>query len=516
MQMRDGAAESPSLMEASQLLSEFVRGGSVAERVALLRQLVVDKSIHSIGEETGFETGLVQLVDNALDPHATSEERFKVAAALGRLQAVSKSKSLKQVLRREIQRLLVPPLVSSGAEDGDDRYYVVVCCGLSDASWIPSYLATVAVHEESHEGARREAVAALTRKLATIQDVLSLLAEEAQRWSPDTGAPSESAARRARRLLAAIGEVLATHEGEPGMEPGRALGVLLRAFGRKGEPLRAKVLHELATQVFSVVHMLVRSRFSLATEPATYDAIRMIRGWFPHGSWARWLGDEADRASAIKAVTRDVTEAIAMLAKQGTCDDALFEQLALVCGSREEARAKARELAANLRGLAPDVQAWLMTGERGVPATMQGSALARESQEIAENMEIARLMRDIHRLSALGAFFREQFLPELQIIAPQSVRSIDGLLAQGRLVAQGCERLAERRGLQLRGKAGDIEEYSPLEHELPEGMARSGVRWVRLLEPIVQRMQENGVAIVVEKGLVEPAPPPATLEGNGE
>jgi hypothetical protein len=313
-----------------------------------------------------------------------------------------------------------------------------------------------------------------------------------------------------------MGEVLTTHEGEPGTEPGRALGLLLRALGRRGEPLRAKVLHDLATQVFSVVHMLVRSRFSLATEPATYDAIRVIRGWFPHGSWARWLGEEAERASAITAVTRDVTEAIALLAKQGTCDDALFEQLALVCGSREEARAKARGLAANLRGLAPDIQAWLMTGERSVSTTTQGSALARESQELAENVEIARLMRDIHRLSALGAFFRDQFLPELQIIAPQSIRSIEGLLAQGRLVAQGCEKLAERRGLRLRGRPGDIEEYSPLEHELPEGSARSGIRWVRLLHPIVQRVQENGVAVVVEKGLVEPAPSPAAVDGNGE
>jgi hypothetical protein len=503
-------------MEASQLLSEFVRGGSVVERVALLRQLVVDKSIHVIGKDTGFGTGLVQLVDNALEPRTKSEERFTVAAALGRLYAVSKSKSLKQILRGEIQRLLVPPLESSGVGDGDERYYAVICCGLSDASWIPSFLATVAIHEESHEGARKEAVAGLARKLTTIQEVLVLLAEEAQRWTPDTEVPSESAARRARRLLAAIGEVLATHEGEPGVEPGRALGALIRALGRKGEPLRAKVLHELATQIFSVVHMLVRSRFSLATEPVTYDAIRVIRGWFPPGRWARWLGDEADRASAITAVIRDVTEAIALLAKQGTCDDVLFEQLALVCESREKARAKARGLAANLRGLAPDVQAWLMTGERGVPAITQGSPLARESQEIAENVEIVRLMRDIHRLSSLGAFFQEQFLPELQIIAPQSIRSVEGLLAQGRLVAQGCERLAERRGLRLRGRPGDIEEYSPLEHDLPEGMARSGIRWVRLLQPIVQRVQENGVTIVVEKGLVEPAPPQSTVEGSGE
>ncbi|RYZ15840.1 MAG: hypothetical protein EOO70_05905, partial [Myxococcaceae bacterium] len=363
-------------------MSEFVRGGPISERVALLRKLVVNKSIHAIGDDTGFETGLVQLVDAALASGATAEAQFTVAATFGRVYSVSKSKWLKHVLQREIQRLLVSPLVAGGVGDGDDRYYAVICCGLSDADWIPTYLAIATVHEESHEGVRREAVAALTRKLATTYEVFFLLAEEAQRWSPETEVPTESAAKRARRLFAALGDVLATHEGEPGVEPGRALAMLLRALLRKGEPLRAKVLHELAMQVFSVVHMLVRSRFSLATEPATYEAIRVVRGWFPHGSWARWLRSDAERASAIPAVTRDVTEAIALLARQGACDDSLFEQLALVCGSREDAREKAREVAGNLRGLTPDIQAWLMTGERGISASTQSSALARESQEI--------------------------------------------------------------------------------------------------------------------------------------
>jgi len=494
-------------MTAAEEESPLSRRAPVAERVARLRRAVADKSIHALGKDADFVRGIEELVGDLLAESPASATRTAALAALGRVYATNKVKKLDPSLRDAIRTLLVDPLGIADVEDGDDRYYILVGERLSGAAWIPEHLALVAVEEESHENARREAVLGLIEKTSDIEAALRLLAQAMRAWLPTTESPADSAAKRAKRLLAAIGEILLTYESDAECEPGRALGALLVATVKGGVNPSPKVIAEMAPQAFATVHALVRSRFSLAAEPSTYDAVRAVRDLFPRDGWARWLSDSQNQA-AKSALRRDVIQALTLLVKQGTCDDALFTQLVLVCGSREIAREDARRIAATVRGLAPDVQSWLTTGERGQPAQKQApqSTLAVESQMLREDVLIARLLRDVARFASTGALLRERLLPELEVVAPQYVRNVESILSQAQMIEQGVGRIGDRRGLRLRGHAGDVEEYVPSEHQLVDEAQGAAVRRVRLVEPVVERVGPDAVTVVVERALVEPAP----------
>jgi hypothetical protein len=489
-------------MSLSELESLFSSRATVAERVANLRRAVADKSIHAHAKDARFSEALGQLTEDALADSAWREE---VIAVLGRVHAMNKVKVLEPKVRELIRRLLREPLRMEGINDGDDRFYVLAGCRLADSAWVPEHLAAAAVGEESHENARREAVLGLVEKTPHLEAALSLLAKAMHSWSPKTETPSDSAAKRIKRLLAAISEVLVTYESDVECEPGRPLGALVLAAVKGGVLPSAKVVGEVALQTLVTVHALVRSRFSLATEVSTYDAVRAARGWFPHGGWARWLSDEEHRTAKV-ALMRDVMQALTLVAKQGRCDDALFEQLVVVSGSRDAARAQATDIATAVRGLLPEVQVWLTTGERGGMSAGEapGASLVLESRMLQEDALLARLLRDVARFTFTGALLRGNLLPELEIVAPQYVRHVEGLLSQAQMVEQGVGRIADRRGLRTRGLPGDVEEYSQLEHQLVDTGQSASVRWVRLIEPVVVRVDDDGIAVVVEKALVEP------------
>lgn len=497
-----------SVAGAEQPLS---RRTPVAERIAHLRRAVIDKSIHALAKDADFAAAIEDLARDVLAEPAITATRGAALAALGRVYTtiLNKVKQLEGPLRAAIQGLLVEPLRVSSVENGDDRYYILVGQRLADATWIPEYLALAAIEEESHEDARREAVLGLIEKTSNLETALQLLAQAMQAWVPTTEAPADSAAKRAKRLLAALGEILPAYESDSDAEcePGRALGELIQATAKGGEPPSVKVLPDLVPQVFATVHALVRSQFSLAAEPSTYSAVRAVRDLFPRDGWGRWLANSQHQA-AKSALQRDVIQALTLLAKQGKCDDALFTQLSLVAGSREAARTEARRIAATVRGLAPDVQSWLATGERGQSAAPEApqSTLALESQVRREDLLLGRLLRDVARFASMGEQLRERLLPELEVVAPQYVRSVEGILAQAQMIEQGLGRIADRRGLRMRGRAGDVEEYAPSEHQIVDDAHSAGVRRVRLIEPVVERVGPKDISVVVDRALVEPMP----------
>lgn len=480
------------------------RDAATAERARMLRRAVADKSIHSLAKDPAFPHAIAKLCDDALSEN--THARTDVLAALGRVHATNKIKALEPTLRDAIQKLLAEPLPPINIDDGDDRYYLAACCRHTNAEWIAPYLASTAVREESHEKARHEAVRGLVEKTPHVEAAIALLADAMRAWVPDTEFPSDSAARRTKRLLVALGEVISTFESDNDCLPGRPLGETLQAVVKGGVPPSAKVLSDVAHQVLSVVHALIRSQFSLATEVSTYNAVRVVREWFPKGGWARWLSQEDIRHARL-SLERDVLQALTLLAKQGTCDDGLFEQLVVITGSRDEAREKAKNIAIAVRGLAPEVQAWLNTGEhvQRMESALPGTSLSLESRMHDENSVIAHLLRDAGRFTAMGETLRGHLLPELDIVAPQYVGRVERLLAQVNMIAQGVNTLADGRRLRMRGHPGDVEEYAPIAHQIVEGHNHGSIRWVRLIESVIERQDDDGITHVVERALVEPA-----------
>jgi hypothetical protein len=76
-------------------------------------------------------------------------------------------------------------------------------------------------------------------------------------------------------------------------------------------------------------------------------------------------------------------------------------------------------------------------------------------------------------------------------------------LELARAVVDGFRSFCTRRGLRIRETIDDVVEYSPLDHEVVTGSPQ-GIRKVRVIEPVVEKINEAGVPSVVRKGLVEP------------
>src|SRR5439155_4611298 len=133
----------------------------------------------------------------------------------------------------------------------------------------------------------------------------------------------------------------------------------------------------------------VRARFSLATEPATYEALAVAAGWLPHRAWPRFV----QKSAACALLVRDLRESLTVLAKQGQTDTRIFLHLVAATGSQDEARRVATDVAQRVPGLSTDVREWLIHGQRvSSSASHARDSLASLSRDAAENVIIADLL----------------------------------------------------------------------------------------------------------------------------
>jgi hypothetical protein len=275
---------------------------------------------------------------------------------------------------------------------------------------------------------------------------------------------------------------------------------MIRAPFRGGvEVQEQQTLKELASEVAETIHNLIRTRFSLATDPTTYEAMRVARGWFPRYRWE----DFAKGSDSARKVTLDLLEGMTLLARQGITDDAMFECLTVVLGSEDSARRKTAELGRSLSSLTDDVRRWLITGQTTGARRPSESDLAVRSAEQRENLFLASLLVDMERLGLRAMLIQKEYLAETNVLDSSIARETENFLGQAETVVDAFRSFCSRRGLRIREKINDIVEYSPPDHEIVTGPPQ-GIRKVRVIEPVVEKINEAGVPAVVRRGLVEP------------
>jgi hypothetical protein len=220
-----------------------------------------------------------------------------------------------------------------------------------------------------------------------------------------------------------------------------------------------------------IVHDIVRVRFSQATDPATYEALDVLRRWFRQDEW-----EELAEMPAVRAIADDCIEAITLLSKAGVTDDRLRTSLALTLGSDRESELLLKRLAEQLSGLSPDVRRWLARTDARPEMDLMAESAARNLDAVIADVLVRRDQFD--RLSS----------------GPESVTLV-GLLVDSFL------EMARARSLELAYSPGETVDYSPLDHELIGG-ARQGVRRVVVVEPQVRARHSSGDHRVVRKALV--------------
>ncbi len=477
--------------EDDQLVSQFVQG-SVQDKYNALRQLIAQRRHHQAARDTGFQEAVDRLFTLAADETVPDRDRLLAIAVMGRLASTIKR------LREEIHGQLVTALQTRLPDplllkEPDDRVYIALACEQVRPAWGVAYAAAAVIREEAGEQARVAFFRALLAMQPDLAAAFAALSEPLAGFSPTTEDPGTSVARRLKRIMAAIAAGIADTRIEPGKEPGRMLAELCKAaFRGVAPPKNEEALLETAGAVARVIHGIVRLRFSLATEAATYFALKAIKFMLPAREWESFAAE----SDSLVLVVEDISEAILILARQGIVDDSLANELGVACGSRKQARKRLKQLTKSI-GIPDRVKQWLATGREDAPVD---SALS-ESRQLDEDTILADMLVDSRRYQSAAAVASERILPEIEMLEPRLAEDLERLLRSGLSLCDGIQRLAGRRRLKVRGAPGDEEEYAPLEHELVGG--GTGARRVRIIRPVVEQERENGVSFVISKGLVE-------------
>lgn len=482
------------LQESSGLLDRFGSGKSLDDCLDALTELIKQRVLHAAREDERLMSGLDFLRKLASDAQV-AEDRLRAVAAISRVGTVkSLSKNTGKILCSAFEQPL-PSLAQ--LSDPDDRYYVASALSQASQAWIVKYAAVGVVEEKQAEKARQELVAVLFQKLDSLADVFGLLSTELKKFKPDTKNPGDSVAKRLERILAAIRPQSVSALIEPGSDAGKRLQDMLQStFAESGAPETTDVAIKVTEQIAGLLHDIARTQIALVADSNLYGALDTPRRWFSPPEW-RYV---AEKSSNLQLLTRDIREALTLLAKQGVTDDELLEQLEKVSGSRESASKITKNIAEQHLELDMETRNWLRTVGKGSKTSTFG--FLEESRELSADPVLATLMTDGNLLREALSSISEDAQMELRVLEPELAGPLDILLARCGAMLIDLDTLATKRGLAVEGYKGQVVEYSQSLHELVGGH-EAGVRKVKIIQPMVIRNNVGQVGEVVRKALVE-------------
>jgi hypothetical protein len=271
--------------------------------------------------------------------------------------------------------------------------------------------------------------------------------------------------------------------------------MLRAAFTGARSPETPEVAVKTTEEIGGLLHDIARTQISLVAEPALYAALDLPKGWVTAPEW-RYI---AEQSPNLQLLTRDIREALTLLAKQGKTDDALFEQLIKASGSREVAAKIATSIAERHPDIDEETREWLTGGGRSRRRPPREAL--DESRELSADPILANVMIDGHKLREALAGISDDTTAELRLLEPALAEPLDSLLVRCRSILNDLDTLATKRSLSLRGRPGDLVEYSQSVHELIGGHVQ-GVRQVEVVQPMVVRESTAVGSAVIRKALV--------------
>jgi len=481
----------PTIEEAFDL---YAKAADPRDRQRAFSDLVTLKAIPKKIEDPRFAAGVAAWEQMLNKASSSDEERLLAVAELMRTAQVVKAKKWSSRIGEVIQQTLDTPLPPAKLlKDADERLNVARACGMSKASWLPTYLALSIAEEDTGEKARSELLTSLLSRTESLADAFGLLGSAFSTIGFDTEAPGDSMAKRLVRTLIALRPVLLASLVEAGEGAGKQLDEWLRAALRaSGKPKEEKSQLDLTREVALTLHDLVRTRFSMATEPETFAVLKQCRGFFSTISWP------VDLRDTMELLVQDVSEALLMLGRQGVPQQALLQQLELVCGLKERANAVAAKLADRHSELPERIRDWLRRGRLVV--THAASDALQASLLDANDTAVGLALIESRKL-AMAEETLQRIIGTVEIYEPSLIRSANGYVQQARDTLSALTEVANRRGIHLVGNEGETTEFSAKFFEPLRAISGSQVTVRR--PAIVRTNGQQGGADVLMKGLVE-------------
>lgn len=437
----------------AQTLDSFAAIGLPSQAKQINTALISAKQIPKQADDPRFQHAWRRLCAWTADPSIPDVERLIAIAEVLRISQVVKR------LKAQLNVALAPAFSSelpmpSLLQDADDRLNLARACAVSDATWLPLYLARAIVEEEQGEKARVEFSAILIRRNTSLSALIATLATALNSTSPATETPGDTFGRRITRILTALRSTLADSELEVGEGLGTAIKALVEEpLKRVGMPREEKVVIELTQEVILFLHDIVRSRFSVASDTSIFDVLRFCRRLQAGTSWSSELRKSLD------LLVKDVSEMLVLLGRQGVRDQALLDQLDVLCASPERARNVGRELAQKHTELSEDVRTWLELGR--VRAVHASNAVAIEALAREADAAIGLALDEARRARESIENIKVDVMDALQIYEPTLKIALDDALNRAVAAAVRLEHAARKRNIDLLGRAGEEIDFSP-------------------------------------------------------
>jgi len=476
---------------SDQLLDTFATSHDPDERVRALTNLMTIKAIPKRADDPRFGVGLDRWVALANSSDTVPRDRLLAIAELIRATQQLKKRQPDLIKRTQLAfKQPLPPLAL--LDDPEARLNVARACSMTDTPWLQAYRAA-SIANDTAPKPRTEMMEGIIARASSISEVLDLLRPPFEGLQPGTENPAESLAKRLAKTLEVFRSTVLASLIEAGPDVGKKLDGFIRStLMATGRPKEESVQIELTREVALTLHDLVRSRFSLATEPQTFLALQYCRAFFSGISWPREVQHETN------LLVQDVSEALVMLGRMGIPNIELLNRLELTCGIKERARIVASQLADKHTEIDESIRTWLRTGRMvntiAASEVLQESLLANVDEAIGLALIEARTFKE-------RSDSEQRIANSLEIFDYSLVSAFKGLVSQSFSMVTAIEDLAKRRELDLLGTIGEEIEFSPKYFDMIGALR--GNRVVIRRPAVVKRIAQSATGAVVKKGLVD-------------
>lgn len=476
------------------VMHHFATVLDVWERKQLLTELITRKMIPKQADSNTFLAGWERMLDDAKDYPEDMRRLMSLAETVRAVQAMKVAKKWQERLLAALPSILAKPLPSlTLLLDADDRLNVARACNWAADQRLQQYCAQSIADEDKSKNTCQELVQALAKYSNSLAEMVTVLAHAFRHTQIDTEEQGDTLSRRLAQALNAFRTVIIESELEAGADFGKAFEHLAVTTVRLGGlPKSDKARADFSKEVLLTLHDVVRTRFSISTDPSVYTPLHFIRRMNGPSAWPAELERE------LGLLVKDVSEAILLLGKQGVCDPALLEQLTVLCNYPERARALAKSLAQKHPELPESVRDWLSEGrmrQRVVSETAQ--------EEVAKNADltIGFALIEAKKASDNSTTISSNLVSTLEIYEPHLAVVAAGCFSQFEALVVQVEQLARQRSLTLLGQVGERVDAAPKFYEwVASPMGQYGI----VRRPAVVRLRPDGaLGDVVIKGLIE-------------
>jgi hypothetical protein len=479
------------------LLNELVRfdeAATIQERAYILRGLIREKTIHSVKNNDYFNSGITKTFD-LINEAAEPEIQLLAISLIERIAFVVKSK------RKELHKIIdetinstIPNLLL--LKEPTDRFYVATSLSRRKEEWVVEYAAKIAV-EETADKVRQVAISIIFKNASELQDVFYRLSPPLKELLPATEAPGNSAGKRLKRIIAVIRPELVNFIGPAGNEVGEHLNSMIQfSFRGVGKPEDSKIQEDVADEILGLLFDLLRTQLYVITDEKTYTCLNQIMKWHDKSYWSLFI----KKSKNSKLISKVLSDSILLLAKQNITDSELFEQLSNMVGGKEEAQKYTSQIADKNPNLQANVREWLKRGARERKTKILG--YFEESNEFSSDSMIALTLLEAQKFADIISDTSDDLVTELKIFESQLGENVETILHVSKKLSDNINDIAKKRNLSLKYATGEKVEYSQISHELITGH-QEGIRWVKIIRPLVERESLSGNKEIIIKAIVE-------------